>query len=66
MDTRNCWNPLDDWDPQMKDDIEAPAMASIDASQNWFLRTWKIGQSIHSGKVETPAWIGARLGAEGL
>jgi glucan 1,3-beta-glucosidase len=50
------WTDWQNWDQEMKDDIKTFAMASMDALQNWFFWTWKIGQSIRSGKVETPAW----------
>ena len=50
------WTDYQNWDQSMKDDIKTFAMASMDALQNWFFWTWKIGNSTRSGKVETPAW----------
>ena len=50
------WTDWQNWDQQMKNDVKTFAMASMDALQNWFFWTWKIGNSTRSGKVETPAW----------
>jgi glucan 1,3-beta-glucosidase len=50
------WTDWQNWDQEMKDSILTFAEASMDALQNWFFWTWKIGQSIRSNKVETPAW----------
>ncbi|EEB98010.1 hypothetical protein MPER_02562 [Moniliophthora perniciosa FA553] len=48
------WTDWSNFDEQTKDGIKSFAMASFDALQNYFFWTWKIGDSIHSGKVESP------------
>jgi glucan 1,3-beta-glucosidase len=50
------WTDWQNWDQTMKDGIEKFALASMDALQNWFFWTWKIGNSTRSGKIESPAW----------
>ena len=50
------WTDWQNWDQTMKDGIKTFALASMDALQNWFFWTWKIGNSTSSGKVESPAW----------
>lgn len=50
------WTDWQSWDQTMKDSIKSFALASMDALQNWFFWTWKIGPSSASGNVESPAW----------
>lgn len=50
------WTDWTSYDAQMKADIKQFALASMDALQNYFFWTWKIGNSSESGRVETPAW----------
>ena len=50
------WTDWQNWDQQTKDATMTFAMASMDALQNWFFWTWKIGASSRSGQVESPAW----------
>ena len=50
------WTDWQSWDQEMKTSIMTFALASMDALQNWFFWTWKIGPSSASGNVETPAW----------
>lgn len=50
------WTDWQNWDQTMKDGTKQFALASMDALQNWFFWTWKIGPSSASGKVETPGW----------
>ncbi|TFK55156.1 glycoside hydrolase [Heliocybe sulcata] len=50
------WTDWPAWDDTMKQAIMQFALASMDALQNWFFWTWKIGNSTVSGKVESPAW----------
>lgn len=44
------------WSPTLKKQTMDFAMASMDALQNYFFWTWKIGNSSVSGTVETPHW----------
>ena len=57
------WTDWQNWDQEMKDSVKAFALASMDALQNWFFWTWRIGNSTRSGKVESPAWS-YKLGLE--
>ncbi|EMD38346.1 glycoside hydrolase family 5 protein [Gelatoporia subvermispora B] len=50
------WTDWTSWNQSMKADIQQFALASMDALQNWFFWTWKIGNSSVSGRVEAPAW----------
>ncbi|KAI0341763.1 glycoside hydrolase [Trametopsis cervina] len=50
------WTDYTTWTPAMKQDIMNFALASMDALQNYFFWTWKIGNSSVTGKVESPAW----------
>ncbi|EIN07519.1 glycoside hydrolase family 5 protein [Punctularia strigosozonata HHB-11173 SS5] len=50
------WTDWQTWDDDFKSSMEQYAMASMDALQNWFFWTWKIGNSSVTGKVESPAW----------
>ncbi|KAG6334871.1 hypothetical protein ID866_4212 [Astraeus odoratus] len=54
----NCttWTDWQNWDDTMKQGIMNFALASMDALQNWFFWTWKIGNSSSSGVVEAPQW----------
>ncbi|KAL4079041.1 glycoside hydrolase family 5 protein [Scleroderma citrinum] len=50
------------WNATMKAGLQEFAMASMDALQNWFFWTWKVGNST-SGYVEAPLWS-YKLGLE--
>ncbi|KAF9260276.1 glycoside hydrolase [Marasmius fiardii PR-910] len=50
------WTDWERYNATTKAELRKFAMASIDALQNYFFWTWKIGPSLTSGKVETPAW----------
>jgi len=50
------WTDWQNYDQDTKDAIKAFALASMDALQNWFFWTWKIGNSSETGTVESPAW----------
>ncbi|KAI0065416.1 glycoside hydrolase family 5 protein [Artomyces pyxidatus] len=50
------WVNWQSWDSSMKSSIKQFALSSMDALQNWFFWTWKIGNSTTSGTVEAPAW----------
>ncbi|KAH7889854.1 exo-beta-1,3-glucanase [Phlebopus sp. FC_14] len=54
----NCtpWTDWQNWNSTMKTGIMNFALASMDALQNWFFWTWKIGNSSVSGAVESPQW----------
>ncbi|TFK51805.1 glycoside hydrolase family 5 protein [Heliocybe sulcata] len=52
----DTWTNWPAWDSDMKSGIKTFALASMDALQNWFFWTWKIGNSTETGKVESPAW----------
>ncbi|KAI0306488.1 glycoside hydrolase superfamily [Multifurca ochricompacta] len=50
------WTSYSSWSQDLKDSTKQFALASMDALQNWFFWTWKIGNSSISGDVEAPAW----------
>ncbi|KIK63584.1 glycoside hydrolase family 5 protein [Collybiopsis luxurians FD-317 M1] len=52
----DIWTDWQAYDQPTKDAIKQFALASMDALQNWFFWTWKIGNSSVTGKVESPAW----------
>ncbi|KAJ6608605.1 glycoside hydrolase superfamily [Mycena sp. CBHHK59/15] len=54
----NCttdWLNWEEWSASTKASYKTFAMASMDALQNWFFWTWKIGNST-AGRVEAPHW----------
>ncbi|KAJ3561701.1 hypothetical protein NP233_g10033 [Leucocoprinus birnbaumii] len=54
----NCseWTDWTQYDAATKTAIKNFALSSMDALQNYFFWTWKIGNSSVTGKVESPAW----------
>ncbi|KAF9228587.1 glycoside hydrolase family 5 protein [Gyrodon lividus] len=50
------WTDWQTWDTTMKTGIMNFALASMDALQNWFFWTWKIGNSSVTGVVGSPQW----------
>ncbi|KZS99132.1 glycoside hydrolase [Sistotremastrum niveocremeum HHB9708] len=50
------WNDWTTWNSGTKSALKNFAMSSMDALQNWFFWTWKIGNSTVTGKVESPFW----------
>ncbi|KDR81484.1 hypothetical protein GALMADRAFT_239455 [Galerina marginata CBS 339.88] len=50
------WTDWQNYDSATKQAIRQFALASMDALQDYFFWTWKIGNSSVSGTVETPAW----------
>ncbi|KAH9484136.1 putative glucan 1,3-beta-glucosidase D [Psilocybe cubensis] len=50
------WTDWQNYDEATKRAIRQFALASMDALQDYFFWTWKIGNSSVSGVVETPAW----------
>ncbi|CAK5270365.1 unnamed protein product [Mycena citricolor] len=49
------WLDWENWDKPTKAAYQTFALASMDALQNWFYWTWKVGAST-AGRVETPQW----------
>ncbi|KAG9312258.1 glycoside hydrolase family 5 protein [Chiua virens] len=52
------------WNQTMKDGLMEFTLASMDALQNWFFWTWKIGNSSTTNSVEAPLWS-YQLGVQG-
>ncbi|KZP01260.1 glycoside hydrolase family 5 protein [Calocera viscosa TUFC12733] len=52
-DTFDAW---ESWDADFKNGLMDLALSSMDALQNWFYWTWKIGNSSISGRIESPFW----------
>ncbi|THH07807.1 hypothetical protein EW145_g3127 [Phellinidium pouzarii] len=52
------------WNQTMIDGIRDYALASMDALQNWFFWTWKVGNSSVTNTVQSPLWS-YQLGLEG-
>ncbi|EJT96816.1 glycoside hydrolase [Dacryopinax primogenitus] len=50
--TSDAW---EEWDADYKAGLMGIALSSMDALQNWFFWTWKIGNST-AGRVEAPFW----------
>ncbi|KAF8554819.1 glycoside hydrolase family 5 protein [Imleria badia] len=44
------------WNQTMKDGLMEFTLASMDALQNWFFWTWKVGNSSTTNSVESPLW----------
>ncbi|TDL22966.1 glycoside hydrolase [Rickenella mellea] len=63
--TGDCskWQDASTWDQSTKDDLKTFAMASMDALQNWFFWTWKVGNSSTTNSVQSPLWS-YKLGLE--
>ncbi|KAJ7627476.1 glycoside hydrolase family 5 protein [Roridomyces roridus] len=61
----NCadWQDASQWSAETKAGILQVALASMDAFQDWFFWTWKIGNTT-SGIVESPLWS-YQLGMQG-
>jgi len=57
------WDDASTWDAPTKAGVKALALATMDALQNWFFWTWKIGNST-AGTVQAPFWS-YQLGLEG-
>ncbi|KAI0322258.1 glycoside hydrolase [Amylostereum chailletii] len=50
------WIKWQAWDDDFKQSMKTFALSSMDALQNWFFWTWKVGNSSTSNSVEAPAW----------
>jgi glucan 1,3-beta-glucosidase len=49
------WTSYESWGQDTKDGLNNFALASMDALQNWFFWTWKIGPALN-GTIMTPLW----------
>jgi aryl-phospho-beta-D-glucosidase BglC (GH1 family) len=52
----DSWNDYQSWDQTTKDALKQFSLSTMDALQNWFFWTWKIGESSATGQVEAPLW----------
>lgn len=52
----SSWNDWPTWDEARKEGLQQVAYAHMDATQNWFFWTWKIGNSIKTGFAPNPMW----------
>jgi hypothetical protein len=57
------WDNWQNWDQTIKDNMKEFILASMDALQNWFFWTWRIGESLETGAVRAPFWA-YKLGLE--
>ena len=57
------WNNWETWDQATKDGLKQFALSTMDALQNWFFWTWKIGPSATDNAVRAPFWS-YKLGIE--
>ncbi|KIM22994.1 glycoside hydrolase family 5 protein, partial [Serendipita vermifera MAFF 305830] len=57
------WTNYETWDQATKDSLKTFALATMDALQNWFFWTWKIGPSAVDNMVRAPFWS-YKLGLE--
>ncbi|KAH9175029.1 glycoside hydrolase family 5 protein [Lactarius sanguifluus] len=57
-DVGDCTPFIDwqNWSQTFKAGLRDFSLASMDATQNWWFWTWKIGNSSTSGTVEAPLW----------
>jgi glucan 1,3-beta-glucosidase len=64
----NCdtWNNWPAWSPAIRRGFLDLTLTSMDALQNYFFWTWKIGNSTRTGKVEAPFWSYSLGLAQGL
>jgi glucan 1,3-beta-glucosidase len=44
------------WDQEMKDGLNSYCLSTMDALQNWFFWTWRIGNSTELGYAPSPFW----------
>ena len=57
------WNDWQSWSDDLKSGLRTVALAEMDATQNWFFWTWKIGNSTKTGYAPNPMW-NYKLGME--
>ncbi|EUC57606.1 glucan 1,3-beta-glucosidase D, putative [Rhizoctonia solani AG-3 Rhs1AP] len=50
------WVDASEWTDDVKNNLKQFALAHMDAFQNYFFWTWKIGASLATGKVNSPLW----------
>ena len=50
------WLDYQNWNDTTKENYKQLALSSMDALQNWFFWTWKIGSSSVFGKIMAPHW----------
>lgn len=52
------WDDWQNWTQEMKDGIKKFVLASMDAMHfpGYFFWTWKVGNSLATGKVQSPFW----------
>jgi aryl-phospho-beta-D-glucosidase BglC (GH1 family) len=51
------WDEWESWDDSTKKNLREFALSSMDALQNWFFWTWKIGPSpANKNKIRAPLW----------
>lgn len=50
------WNNWETWDQTTKNDLLHFGLATMDALQNWFFWTWKIGPSAVDNAIRAPFW----------
>ncbi|KAI5120174.1 hypothetical protein M0805_008440 [Coniferiporia weirii] len=62
----NCtfWMDSTQWNQTIIDGLRDFALASMDALQNWFFWTWKVGNTSATNTVQSPLWS-YQLGLEG-
>ncbi|KAJ3970001.1 glycoside hydrolase family 5 protein [Lentinula raphanica] len=60
----SLWQDASTWNDTVIAGVKAFALASMDATQNWFFWTWKIGNSTANNRVESPLWS-YQLGLQG-
>ncbi|KAJ7071561.1 glycoside hydrolase [Mycena amicta] len=51
----NYWQDASQWNTSVKAGLEAFALGQMDALQDWFFWTWKIGEA-QNGIVSSPLW----------
>ncbi|CAE6427831.1 unnamed protein product, partial [Rhizoctonia solani] len=57
------WLDSSEWTAEIKENLKELALSSMDAMQNYFFWTWRIGASIRTGQVNSPLWS-YKLGLE--
>ncbi|KIM27166.1 glycoside hydrolase family 5 protein [Serendipita vermifera MAFF 305830] len=50
------WNDYTTWTPATKAGLRDLSASTMDALGDWFFWTWRIGESLATGKVEAPFW----------
>lgn len=50
------WDDYSTWSQDTKDALRGMSLSTMDALQNWFFWTWRIGETLQTGKVRAPFW----------